>query len=141
MDDTIKDDSELDATNDQPVQAAVNRYIELRDTKAKLKKLYEQRAAQLAEEMSAIEARLLGTMDTIGATSIRTEAGTVYKSTETYASVADWEAVRAYIERTGYWHILNRAVNRKEIRELQEQHGETVPGVNVRQEVVVNVRK
>lgn len=138
-------DAQVDAAgvnSEVPTAATlVQRYVALRNTKAQAKKVYESHVEKIDNELEMLEGQLLSMMNALGAESIRTEEGTVYKSTETYVSVADWEAVRRYIEETGYWHILNRAVNRKEVRELLEQHGETVPGVNIRREDVVNVRK
>ena len=119
----------------------IKRYTQLRDTKAQMKKIFEARTQAVENEMSEIEVQLLRIMDDTGVESVRTEEGTAYKTTVSYANVADWEAVRRYVEAHGHWHVLQRAVNKKEIENILEETGEVVPGVNLRRQINVNVRR
>lgn len=123
------------------VDMLVQRYVELRDNKAKLKKEMETAISSIDDLLKQMEGVLLEKMNSLGAESVRTKAGTVYKSTAMYASVSDWEALLRFVREHDHWQFLQRAVNRKEVREFMEEENVDVPGVRIRREVEVNVRR
>jgi hypothetical protein len=116
-------------------------YISARDLKAALKNEYEAKVQRVDESMDKIEAQLMTLLDASGAESVRTESGTAYRTTVTYANVADWDTVLDFVRRTEHWQLLMRGVSKKEVEALLAETGDVVPGVNVRREMVVNVRR
>ena len=60
----------------------VKTYLKIRDEKNRLTKAYEARDKELAADLASIEQVLLTSCNDIGADSIRTELGTIIKSTK-----------------------------------------------------------
>lgn len=123
------------------INEIVNKYIQLRDLKDKLKKEYSDKVAKVDQVMDKIEAAILEHMQTEGADSIGTESGTAYKSTKTSATVQDWDEVLGFIRGEGAWHMLEHRVSKKAVEEFRTEHKDLPPGIGWREEVSVNIRR
>lgn len=123
------------------MEELVEKYIKLRDTKAQLSADFKSRTAKLDEVIGKIEGVLLSQFMDLGMESVRTKAGTAYKSTRVSATVADWDNVLDFIQRNELWNMLEHRVNKTAVEQFKEEHGDLPPGVNWREEVVVNVRR
>lgn len=119
----------------------VRLYIGLRDRRAKRKAAYEQDDAPDAAKMDKIEGLLLRRMQESGQESVRTAAGTAYKTSKNYASVADWDVLLQFVQEHGAWEMLTRGVNKSAVEQYKAVAEELPPGVNMRTEVVVNFRR
>lgn len=120
----------------------VGKYVQLRDQKAKIKAEYDAKVAAVDNVLDKIEAVLLKTFEDTGMESVKTEFGTAYRSVRTSASVADWDAFFTHVREHGAWEMLERRCNKTAV----EQHkavndGQLPPGLNWREERVVNVRR
>ena len=123
------------------IDEIVQKYIELRDLKAQMKAEYENRVAPIQAALDKAEAHLLGQMQTLGVSSVKTGAGTAYTSQRTSATVADWDSVLPFVREGGLWHLLEKRVNKTAVDEYVAQHGGLPPGVNYRTEITVGVRR
>lgn len=123
------------------MEELVEKYIELRDKKAQLSAAFKQKTAKLDAVLDKIEGVLLQQFKDLGMESVRTKAGTAYKSTRTSATVADWDQTLDYIRRKELWNMLDKRVNKAAVEQFKEEHDDLPPGVNWREEVVVNVRR
>lgn len=123
------------------MEELVEKYIRLRDAKAQLKAEYTQKAAKLDDILDRIEAVLLQQFSEFGMESVRTKAGTAYKSTRVSATVADWDSVLAFIKKNDLWQMLEHRVSKQAVEQFKEVNGDLPPGVNWREEVVVNIRR
>lgn len=119
----------------------VEKYIAVRDRKAEIAAEYKAKIAKCDEVLDRIEGALLAQFQQLGVESVRTKVGTAYCSHRTSATVADWDAALEYIKQTDNWQLLERRVSKKDIEEFKGEHGDLPPGVNWRDEVVVNVRR
>ena len=70
----------------------VNRYVQLRDRRTVRKKEFERADNVDKEKLEKIEAVLLQRYQEAGIESARTQYGTAYKATVSYASVAEKDA-------------------------------------------------
>lgn len=123
------------------MEELVEKYIQLRDKKAEIAAAYKEKVAKLDATLTKIEGVLLSQFDELGMESVRTKAGTAYKSSRASATVADWDTVLAYIQQNNLWNMLDHRVSKKAVEEFKEAHGDLPPGVNWREEIVVNVRR
>jgi hypothetical protein len=123
------------------MEELVNKYIELRDAKAKVKAAADAKIAKLDSVLDKIEAALLAEFQESGIESMRTKAGTAYKQTRTSAGVADWEAVLRFIQDNDMWHMLEKRVSKSAVEQFKDANGDLPPGLNWREEVVINVRR
>ena len=123
------------------MEALVTKYIELRDAKATLAAAYKEKVAKLDAVMTTIEGFILESFNEMGIDSAKTAAGTAYKSTRTSATVADWDATLAFIKSKGLWNLLKHDVAKKAVEEFRDAHNDLPPGLNWREEIVINVRR
>lgn len=116
-------------------------YLQLRAKKAEMKKHYEDQVADIDRVMDKMEAVFLKQFDTLGVESVKTDAGTVYASTRSSASVADWDAFfNGYVVPNGAWELLEHRANKKAVEQHQAANGELPPGINWSVERTIGVR-
>lgn len=125
----------------QTTEALIERYIKLRDTKDKLKKHYAKRVEPLEQAMGQIEGLLLRLFDETGIESARCGSGTAYKSRRVSATVADWDAVLRHIIKHNTWSMLEKRVSKDAVEAYRDEYGDLPPGVNWKEELVVNIRR
>ena len=120
---------------------AVELYIGLRDKKAQMKADFEATVKPVQEKMDKLDGLLLGAFDRQGVDSCKTEHGTAYISTRSTASVADKDAFMEYVKKNVAWDYLETRVNKAAVESHMQEFGDAPPGVNVRTERVVNIRR
>jgi hypothetical protein len=121
---------------------AVSLYIRLRDQKAQMKAEYEAAVAPVIERMEKLEAKLLEIFNTTGMDSVKTEFGTAYATTRTSATVADRNAFMEFVKAHEEWALLDVRASKAAVEQFRAANdNELPPGVNLREERVVNVRR
>ena len=123
------------------MDAIIEKYIKLRDGKAQLVQKHKEKIQGIDSVLARIEAALLEEFREMGVQSVKTDAGTAYVQLRTSAGVADWDAVLAYIKENEDWGMLERRVNKSAVESFREEKNDLPPGVNWREEQVVNVRR
>jgi hypothetical protein len=121
---------------------AVEIYIKLRDKKAQMKAEFDAKVAPITEKMDKLEAQLLDVFNKTGMDSVKTEFGTAYSTTRVTASIADREVFMEHVKTNEDWGLLEVRVSKTAVEQYREQHDDELPpGVNIREERVVNVRR
>lgn len=121
---------------------AVSLYIQMRDKKAQMKADFEASVALLQEKMDMLEAKLLDVFNKTGMDSVKTEFGTAYATTRTTASVADRDAFMEYVKANEEWALLEVRTSKTAVEQYRAANdNELPPGVNLREERVVNIRR
>ena len=121
---------------------AVSLYIQMRDKKAQMKADFEASVAPLNEKMDKLEAKLLDVFNKTGMDSVKTEFGTAYATTRTTASVADREAFMEYVKANEEWALLEVRTSKTAVEQYRSANdNELPPGINLREERVVNIRR
>jgi phage host-nuclease inhibitor protein Gam len=120
---------------------AVSLYIKMRDRKAELKAEFDAKVAPLNEKMDKLEAKLLHVFNETGMDSVKTESGTAYATTRVTASVADKEIFMAHVRAHDDWGLLEVRTSKTAIDQYRSVHDDIPPGVSMREERVVNVRR
>lgn len=123
------------------MQEAVAGFIRLRDLKARAEAEHKEKLKPLNEAMDKLEAFMLKELNGMGGDSVKTAAGTAYKSKRVSVSVADWLAFKAFTDEHGFDHMINHSANKTAVEEYLEETGQLPPGLNRSVEIVVNVRK
>lgn len=119
----------------------VERYIKLRDTKARLKADYDGKVAGIDDLLNKIEGMLLKTFDEQGLSSVKTPAGTAYRSTRVSATVADWDSFLSHVRQHEAYELLEHRCSKTAVEQYKSANDELPPGVNWREEKVVNFRR
>jgi phage host-nuclease inhibitor protein Gam len=124
------------------ISEAVEIYIKLRNKKAQMKAEFEAQTAPINEKLSQLEAKLMDTFNKTGVDSVKTEFGTAYTTTRTTASVADREVFMEHVKKHDDWGLMEVRAAKAAIEQFREANNDELPpGINVRVERVVNVRK
>ena len=116
-------------------------YIQLRDKKAEYKAEYEAKVAKIEENLDKIEAKLLQVFEESGMDSVKTEAGTAYKSTRVSVTTGDKDAFMEFVRTNDEWPLLEVRPSKSAVEQYREQHDDLPPGINWRAEQVVNIRR
>lgn len=121
---------------------AVSLYIQLRDKKAQMKAEFDAQVAPVQEKMDKLEAKLLDVFNQTGMDSVKTEFGTAYSTVRTSASVADRDVFMDYVKANEEWALLEVRVSKTAVDQFRSANdNELPPGVNIREERVVNIRR
>lgn len=123
------------------MQEVVEKYIQIRDAKARLVEKHKAQLAPLNNLLEEMEGFLLAEFDKLGLDSAGCPAGTAYRSTRTSATVADWDATLAYIREHELWNMLEHRVAKKAVEEFIEANNDIPPGVNISRDITINVRR
>lgn len=110
------------------------------------KRALEAQADAISKEMSVYEEQLAAKMDADGVTKATGRAASVSFSFSVAANVgvegdvdAGWDALHAFIKKTGYWHLLHRRVSDAAYKELLDS-GKKVPGCTPFTKKRINLR-
>ncbi len=123
------------------IHQAIQSYRKLREMRDALKKKHSEELKPLTEKMFLVENYLLLQLNNQGVESMKTDVGTAYKSTTTKAKIIDWDVALAYIKKNELFHMLEKRISKVAVEEFIEAQGSPPPGVDITQEVKVNVRK
>ena len=107
----------------------------LREDKRKL----EEEIKIIEEQYRSLEEQLMTKLDAEGTEKGSGKHATVSISSSVVGNVTDWDALNAYIKKTGYFHLYQRRVSDPAIRELFESKG-SVPGVEPFTKRKLNIR-
>lgn len=118
----------------------VSKYVRLREAKKELAERQAKETARLTAPMRKLEAALLDHLNQMHAESVRTENGTVYKTTRTSAKVVDWDSCLGFIMENQLTHMLERRVSKTAVEEYVAATGELPPGVSISSDLSINIR-
>lgn len=125
-----------------PVNKLVAVYIKMRDRRDKLRKEYDDADAKLVEQMDVVTAELLAACESVGANSLRTDAGTVVRWVKTRYWSSDWESLHAFIRENDALNLLEGRIHQTNMRTFLEENPEMrPPGLNADSEYVITVRR
>ena len=120
---------------------AVTIYIKMRDKKAQMKAEFDASVAPLNEKMEKLEAKLLDVFNKTGMDSVKTEFGTAYTTTRVTASVADRDIFMTHVRENDDWALLEVRASKSAVEQYRENNNDLPPGISMREERVVNVRR
>lgn len=122
-------------------EQVIEAYTKLRDKRAELKKEYEAADAALKDKIAKLDAWLLETMQSVGTDQLKGNGSIAFKSVVTKAGCEDWGEFWNFCANAHRLDMLEKRVSVKSVTEYLKEHGSLPPGISVRQEVTVNVRK
>lgn len=123
------------------INALVEGYVKVRDRKAEMKAEFTKKAEALDQWMARAEGEILRELQAQNIESVRTPSGTAFTQTQTSATVADWDSLLGFIKENDAWAMLDRKVNKTAVKEYRAANDDLPPGVNWREELVVNIRR
>ena len=129
-------------TEDVRLEKLTRVYIKMRDKKAELTKELEAKISKVDEDMWTVKTAILDYMKEIGAESLRTEAGLVYRTVKTKYATSDWESMNKFILEHGVPDLLVKAINQSNMAAFLEEHPDLLPpGLNANSEYSVTIKR
>jgi len=118
----------------------VSKYLQLRQLKKEKDEAHKKDTAPIVEMMEKLEEYFRKKMDEAGLESLPTKHGTPYKTKRTSVTVADWQVAFEFIQENELWGMLEKRVSKAAVQEYIDEREDLPPGLNLREEIVVNVR-
>lgn len=125
-----------------PLEKLTRVYIKMRDKKAELTHQLEAEIAKVEDGMKAVKTAILDHMKSIGAESLRTEAGVVYRTVRTTYSTNDWESMGKFILEHGVPELLEKRLHQTNMKAFLEENPDVLPpGLNANAEYSVTIKR
>jgi hypothetical protein len=125
-----------------PVSKLVGVFIKMRDKRDALRKEFDQKEADIQEQMDMVKAELLAICDATGGDSIRTANGTAIRSVKTRYWSTDWESMHAFMVKEDALDLLERRIHQSNMKEfLQNYPDKLPPGLNADSHYEITVRR
>jgi hypothetical protein len=128
-------------SEDALVEKRIAQYVQVRDTIKEKNDEFAKTMQPLIETQNLLTAWLTQKLETVGAESVKTKAGTVYTTTRYSASLADPQVFMDYVKSTDQFELLDRKANATAVRDHVEAKGSLPPGVNLNAIRTVGVRR
>jgi hypothetical protein len=117
-------------------------YIKMRDKKAEIAKAYEAEDAKIQEQMDMVEAELTKMCQELGADSIKTPYGTVYRSVKTQYQVNDWDNMYKFVIEHNIPQVLFKRISTTNMKQFLDENPNLMPiGMNIDNRYTVTVRR
>lgn len=129
---------EAEAQAGVPLEKLTRIYIKMRDKKAEL----GNHVVKLEGDMAAVKTAILNHMKSLGVESLRTEAGTVYRTVRSQYSTSDWESMGKFILEHGVPELLEKRIQQTNMRVFLEENPDLLPpGLNSNMEYSVTIKR
>ena len=123
------------------VEDIVRAYVSIRDSVAEIKARQKAELEPYAQALAKLEGQMMTILVDAGVDSMKTPAGTAYRSEKTSVTIADKSAFMDYIQSNGAFDLLDVRANKTAVEGYMAEHQDLPPGVNIRREASVNFRR
>mgnify|MGYP006276567579 FL=1 len=128
--------------NDISIEKLTRVYIKMREKKAEVTHELEAKIAELDESMKKVKSAILDHMKEIGAESLRTESGSIYRTVRTTYSTNDWESMNKFILEHSVPELLEKRIHQTNMKVFLEEHPDVLPpGLNANMEYSVTIKR
>jgi hypothetical protein len=125
-----------------PLDKLCRAFIKIRDKRAEMKREFEDADAGLRRKQDVIRAALLDHCKEHNVDSVKTEAGTFYRTTKKRYWTSDWDSMHRFILDNEVPQFLDKRLNQGNVREFLEDNPDLLPpGLNADVEYTISVRK
>jgi hypothetical protein len=134
--------NEVESQANVPLEKLTRVYIKMRDKKAEVTHELEAKVSKIEQDMRTVKTAILAHMKEIGAESLRTEAGVVYRTVRTMYATSDWESMHKFILEHGVPDLLEKRIQQTNMRAFLEENPELLPpGLNANSEYSVTIKR
>lgn len=125
-----------------PLDKLTRIYIKMRDKKAEITSEMESEIEKIEDSMKLVKDAILAHMKSIGAETLRTEAGTLIRTIRTTYTTADWDSMGKFILEHQVPELLEKRIHQGNMKQFLEDHPDLLPpGLNANSEYSVTVRR
>jgi hypothetical protein len=125
-----------------PLEKLTRIYIKMREKKAEVAKELEDKVSKIDSDMKTVKTAILQHMKDIGAESLKTSAGVVYRTVRTTYATSDWESMNKFILEHGVPDLLEKRLHQTNMKAFLEDNPDLLPpGLNANAEYSVTIRR
>jgi hypothetical protein len=125
-----------------PLEKLTRIYIKMREKKAEVTHEMEDKISKIESDMKAVKSAILQHMKDIGAESLKTSAGVVYRTVRTTYATSDWESMNKFILEHSVPELLEKRIHQTNMKAFLEENPELIPaGLNANSEYSVTIRR
>jgi len=125
-----------------PLEKLTRVYIKMREKKAEVAHEMEDKIDKIDSDMKAVKSAILQHMKDIGAESLKTSAGVVYRTVRTTYATSDWESMNKFILEHSVPELLEKRIHQTNMKAFLEENPELIPaGLNANSEYSVTIRR
>jgi hypothetical protein len=128
--------------NDVSLEKLTRVYIKMREKKTEISQELEAKMSDMEEKMKTVKTAILDHMKELGAESLRTDAGTVYRTVRTTYSTNDWDSMNKFILEHSVPELLEKRLHQTNMKVFLEEHPDVLPpGLNANMEYSVTIKR
>jgi hypothetical protein len=132
----------MEMENDVSLEKLTRVYIKMREKKAEISQELEAKMSDVEEKMKTVKTAILDHMKELGAESLRTDAGTVYRTVRTTYSTNDWDSMNKFILEHSVPELLEKRLHQTNMKVFLEEHPDVLPpGLNANMEYSVTIKR
>ena len=125
-----------------PLAKMTKVYLKIKAERDKLSAEYKEADDELVSQQDKIRSALLGYLKENDLKSVKTDAGTFYRTVKQKYWTSDWENMHKFILEHEVPEFLDKRLNQKNVKEFLEEHPDLLPkGLNVDAEFALTIRK
>ncbi len=120
----------------------VKTYLKIRDARTALKNKFDEEDRALKDKLETLENFMLAEMNRTGIESVKTLAGTAYRTETMVPTGSDWGAFYAWVKEHNAFDFIFRRIKADAVKDYMDQHdGLVPPGVSVYSKYGVTIRR
>ena len=125
-----------------PLAKMTKVYLKIKAERDKLSAEYKEADDELVSQQDKIRSALLGYLKENDLKSVKTDAGTFYRTVKQKYWTSDWESMHEFILKHEVPEFLDKRLNQKNVREFLEENPDLLPkGLNTDAEFALTIRK
>lgn len=125
-----------------PLAKMTKVYLKIKAERDKLSAEYKEADDELVSQQGKIKSALLGYLKENDLKSVKTDAGTFYRTVKQKYWTSDWENMHKFILEHEVPEFLDKRLNQKNVKEFLEENPDLLPkGLNVDAEFALTIRK
>ena len=125
-----------------PLAKMTKVYLKIKAERDKLSAEYKEADDELVSQQDKIRSALLGYLKENELKSVKTDAGTFYRTVKQKYWTSDWENMHKFILEHEVPEFLDKRLNQKNVKEFLEENPDLLPkGLNVDAEFALTIRK
>tara|TARA_R100000544_G_C2226325_1_gene60981 strand:+ start:951 stop:1406 length:456 start_codon:yes stop_codon:yes gene_type:complete len=128
--------------NGIPLPKLTGVYLKIKAERERLSTEFRETDDKLVSEQNKIKGALLDYLKENDIKSVKTDAGTFYRTVKQKYWTNDWENMHKFILEHEVPEFLDKRLNQKNVKEFLEEHPDLLPkGLNVDAEFALTIRK
>ena len=125
-----------------PLNKMMRAYLKIKEERARLSTDFNEADDKLVSQQNTIKSALLEYLKENDMKSVKTDAGTFYRTVKQKYWTSDWEHMHEFILEHKVPEFLDKRLNQKNVREFLEENPDLLPkGLNVDAEFALTIRK